>query len=79
MKSGDDGIQLTEIGEGQIEAELKDVIANDNKKYGIKMEQWVIEDEKDNAEDAGKLELNNVSLSGNGKGDEIKVNNIITE
>ena len=40
------------------------------------MEQWVIEDEAENAEDSGELKTKKVTLTGNGKGDEIKVNNI---
>lgn len=76
FENGDDGIQLTELGEGVIESKLKKVTANDNAKYGIKMEQWVIEDEVTVAEDAGSLEIKKVTLIGNGKGDEIKLNNI---
>lgn len=74
--NGDDGIQFTELGEGEIESTLFNVTANDNAKYAIKMEQWIIEDEAENTEDAGKLKTRKVTLSGNGKGDEIKVNNI---
>ena len=76
MASGDDGIQFTELGEGTIEAKLKKVSAIDNKKYGIKMEQWVEEDEATIIEDAGELKLKKVTLSDNGKGDELKLNNI---
>ncbi len=77
IDSGDDGIQFTEIGEGAIDAKLINVTAENNKKYGIKMEQWVEEDEEEHAEDAGSLKTRNVVLSGNGKGDEIKTNNLI--
>jgi hypothetical protein len=77
--SGDDGIQLTELGEGKIEAKLSSVSAINNDKYGIKLEQWIIEDEDENAEEAGSLKLKNVELTGNGKGDEIKTNNIEIE
>lgn len=72
--NGDDGVQFTELGEGAIEAKLNHINAIANKKYGIKMEQWVEEDE-----DAGSLKVKNTYLSENGKGDEIKVNNIIIE
>jgi hypothetical protein len=74
--SGDDGIQFTELGEGKIDSVLKSVTSIDNKKYGIKIEQWVVEDEETPAEDAGALTVKRVTLSGNGKGDEIKTNNI---
>lgn len=79
IDSGDDGIQLTELGEGEIEGELKKVTANNNAKYGIKIEQWVIEDEPEPVEQAGKVEIRKVTLSGNGKGDEIKTNNVTIE
>ncbi|MCG7984260.1 MAG: right-handed parallel beta-helix repeat-containing protein [Candidatus Thiodiazotropha lotti] len=74
--SGDDGIQLTELGEGKIETVLKSVSATNNKKYGIKIEQWLVEDEEEHAEDAGSMTLKRVENTGNGKGDEIKTNNI---
>lgn len=74
--NGDDGIQFTELAEGEIEGKLKNVTANNNAKYGIKMEQWVVEDEEAPAEEAGEVKVSSVSLSGNGKGDDIKVNNI---
>lgn len=74
--SGDDGIQFTELGEGLINLNLKNVLAQDNGKYGIKAEQWVVEDEEAPIEEAGKIKIKNVTLSGNDKGDEIKVNNI---
>jgi len=74
--NGDDGIQFTELGEGEIESKLVNVTANNNAKYGIKMEQWVVEDEPESIESAGELKTRKVSLSGNGKGDEIKLNNI---
>jgi hypothetical protein len=74
--SGDDGIQFTELGEGKIETKLISVSAIDNKKYGIKIEQWVIEDEEEHAEEAGSLKLKNVLSLDNGKGDEVKTNNI---
>lgn len=75
-ESGDDGIQFTELGEGKIETLLKSVRAINNKKYGIKIEQWVVEDEAEHAEEAGSMTLKRVELAGNGKGDEIKTNNI---
>lgn len=78
-QSGDDGIQFTELGEGKIEANLKKVSVSDSAKYGIKMEQWIVEDEEVIAEEAGTLKVRKVILSGNDKGDEIKVNNIDIE
>lgn len=77
--SGDDGIQFTELGEGRIEATLKKVTASDNRKYGIKMEQWFIEDEPVSVEEPGSLKTRKASLNGNGKGDDIKLNNINIE
>lgn len=77
--SGDDGVQFTELGEGVIEAKFRKVTANNNSKYGIKMEQWVEEDEPAPVEEPGYIKAKKVSLSGNGKGDEIKVNNIIVK
>ncbi|MEJ2618939.1 MAG: hypothetical protein P8163_01485 [Candidatus Thiodiazotropha sp.] len=74
--SGDDGIQLTELGEGKIDAKLSSVSAINNDKYGIKLEQWVIEDEDETAEKAGSLKLKKVDITDNGKGNEIKTNNI---
>lgn len=74
--SGDDGVQFTELGEGKIKAELKKVVAIDNKKYGVKMEQWDIEDEETSVEEAGSLKVKKLTLSGNGKGDDLKLNNI---
>ena len=77
INSGDDGIQFTEVGEGKIRARLKKVIASGNEKYGIKIEQWFIEDEDSPVEKAGKVRARRVVLDNNGKGDEIKVNNIL--
>jgi hypothetical protein len=77
--NGDDGIQFTELGEGDIEGKLFKVTANNNAKYGIKAEQWVLEDEDAVAEPAGSLAAVKTALSGNGKGDEIKVNNLVVQ
>jgi hypothetical protein len=74
--NGDDGIQLTELGEGRIKGAMKKVTVTDSGKYGIKAEQWVEEDEDSPVEPAGSLKLRNITLSGNDKGDEVKVNNI---
>jgi len=74
--AGDDGIQFTELGEGEIEASLSKVIATNSKKYGVNFQQWLIEDESSPVEDAGELRARNITLSGNAKGNEIKVNNI---
>ena len=76
INSGDDGIQFTELGEGEIKTTLKKVIASHNKKYGIKVEQWFEEDEADHVEKAGIIKARKVQLSENGKGDEIKTNNV---
>ena len=75
--SGDDGIQFTELDQGSIEAKLKKVFAENNAKYGIKMEQWVIEGEDAPVEEPGELKTKKVTLSGNGEGDEIKTNMIV--
>lgn len=77
--SVDDGIQFTELGEGVIEAELKKVSATNNEKYGVKMEQWIVEDEERSSEGAGTLKVKQLTLDGNGKGNELKLNNIIVE
>lgn len=76
IASGDDGIQFTELGDGEIEVVLKRVDAIDNAKYGIKMEQWVVEDEPAPVEPAGSLRVRRVTLSGNESGDDIKINNV---
>lgn len=75
--SGDDGIQLTELGDGEIDAKFNKVISVDNAKYGIKAEQWVVEDEPTPAETAGTIKSRHVYLDGNEKGDELKVNNVV--
>jgi hypothetical protein len=79
MDGGNDGIQFTEIGKGEIGVSLKKVTANDNAKYGIKIEQWFVEDEPSPVEEPGLVKTKKVSLSGNGEGDEIKTNNVIVE
>ena len=78
-KGSDDGIQLTELGEGKIQALLSDVQATDNKKYGMNIQQWVVEDEKQQIELLGLVKLQNVVLSDNKKDDEIKNHAIIFE
>ncbi len=75
-KNGDDGIQFTESGEGTIKASLKKITAINNARYGIKMEQWLIEDEPVPAEEPGELISDKIFMQGNKKGDEIKTNNI---
>lgn len=75
-KSGDDGIQLTELGEGSIGGVLNKVSVSDSKKYGIKAEQWVIEDEAEISESSGFLKAKNVILEGNSKSDEIETHNV---
>ncbi|WP_428355389.1 hypothetical protein [Methyloprofundus sp.] len=77
--SGDDGIQFTELGEGRVEAELKKVSATENAKYGVKIEQWDIEDEGADTAEKGALKVKNLTLDGNGKGDELILHNIIVE
>ncbi len=76
---GDDGAQITELGEGVINAKLTNVTAENNKKYGIRIDQWVEEDEDVIVEAPGSLKARNIVLSGNGKGDEIKLTNIINK
>ncbi|ARN74828.1 hypothetical protein [Oceanicoccus sagamiensis] len=75
--NGDDGMQLTELGSGFIAARLHRVSAVDNAKYGIKMEQWVEEDEVATVETAGILKARKVNTANNGSGDDIELNNII--
>ncbi len=79
IDSGDDGIQFTELGEGDIEAILKKVTANKNAKYGIKMQQWFIEDEAGHVEEPGLIKAKQISLKDNIKGDEIETNNMIIQ
>jgi len=71
----DDGIQFTEIGTGDINASFVKVEANDNNKYGIKIEQWLVEDETDDST-TGSVQLKAVTLSGNGKGDDVKTHGV---
>jgi len=71
----DDGIQFTELGAGDINASLTKVHAKDNEKYGIKIEQWDVEDESDDAT-TGTVQLKQTQLSGNGKGDEVKTHGV---
>lgn len=74
--NGDDGMQLTELGEGEINGRLSNVDAQNSAKYGVKAEQWIEEDEAAHLEPAGELKVQKVTLTGNGKGDEIKTNNV---
>ncbi|GFO72607.1 hypothetical protein BJAS_P2994 [Bathymodiolus japonicus methanotrophic gill symbiont] len=77
MDGGDDGIQITEQGQGRIESGLKKVTATDNKKYGVILEQWAIKGEDVSTEQAGELKIKKLTLSGNGKGDELGLHNVI--
>lgn len=79
MDGGDDGIQITEQGKGRIEAELKKVSATDNNKYGVKMEQWDVKGEGRSLEEAGRLKIQMLTLSGNGKGDEPGLHNVFVK
>ena len=79
LMNGDDGVQFTELGEGLITARLHRVTATDNSKYGIKMEQWVEEDEAEVAEAAGSIITRKVNTMSNGSGDEIEVNNVLVK
>ncbi|GFO77051.1 hypothetical protein BPLS_P5228 [Bathymodiolus platifrons methanotrophic gill symbiont] len=79
MDGGDDGIQVTEQGKGRIEAELKKVSATDNNKYGVKMEQWDVKGEGRSLEEAGRLKIQMLTLSGNGKGDEPGLHNVFVK
>lgn len=78
-QGGDDGLQITELGEGQIDATFNKVSTLDNKKYGIKIEQWVEEDEDNQIEPEGSVQFNNVTLDGNGKGDDAKTHGVIID
>ncbi|TDP01897.1 hypothetical protein [Marinomonas balearica] len=66
--SQDDGIQFTELGKGQIEVALNNVSVTNSKKYGAKIEQWLVEDETTSEEAQGSVNLSSVLLKGNGKG-----------
>lgn len=79
MSNGDDGIQFTELGDGRIEIWLQKVLATDNKAYGIKIEQWFIEDEELILEDAGMVTAKDLTLMGNRKGNTLKVHNVVIE
>jgi hypothetical protein len=69
-KSGDDGIQLTELGEGLVSGTLSQVSISDSEKLGLKAQMWVVEDEQAIAERAGSLQLLDLKLSNNAKGDQ---------
>ncbi|MYM64279.1 hypothetical protein [Pseudomaricurvus sp. HS19] len=75
--SGDDGIQYTEIGAGKISASFNRTTATNNNKYGIKLGQWIEEDEEQSMEPAGSATVKHTLLSGNGKGNDIDVDNVI--
>ncbi|MCK5666451.1 MAG: hypothetical protein KAI17_23330, partial [Thiotrichaceae bacterium] len=78
--SGDDGIQITELGEGKVQAVLNHVTSNDNVKYGIKIEQFLSEDEDEAVEPEGSIKLIKLELNNNGKGGgEPKLTNIIVK
>ncbi|MBJ7538549.1 hypothetical protein [Marinomonas transparens] len=74
---GDDGIQFTELGKGKVNAKLDNVRSTDNKKAGVKIEQWLVEDDESQTEEQGSISLHNVELSGNGKGDKVKTHGIV--
>lgn len=74
--NGDDGIKITELNKGRIDAALFQVTANENKKYGISIEQWDVKDKESAGEDPGSLETTEVTLTGNGKGNEIRMKNM---
>jgi len=74
----DDGVQITEIGKGVIQATFDDVKVKNSKKYGVKIEQWLVEDEESQAEEQGSVQLRNVKLENNGKGDDLKLNGVTT-
>ncbi|RMF19817.1 MAG: hypothetical protein D6758_00980, partial [Gammaproteobacteria bacterium] len=75
-RGGDDGIQLTEQGPGQIRGQLSALQAVGNKKYGVKVEQWVAEDEARTQEPRGALKTEAIRLAGNGKGNRIKAHHV---
>ena len=76
--STNDGIQITELGKGRIEAVvLKKVSATDNKKYGVLIEQWFEKGEEKPVEAEGSLEIEGLTLSGNGAGDELGLHNVV--
>lgn len=74
--NGDDGIRITETNKGRIDAVLFQVTANENTKHGIRIEQWPIKDTNSIDEEPGSLEIIEVTLTGNGKGNNIKTKNV---
>jgi len=78
-QSGDDGIQFTELGEGKIKSVLNKVSVSNSAKYGIKAEQWVVEDEDALLEPPGEIFTRKVLLTGNSQGNVLKVRNIDVE
>lgn len=79
MNGTDDGIQITEVGKGRIKAVLLKVTATDNKKYGVQIGQWLEKDEKQSVENAGTVKVEQLTLSGNGNGDELRLYNVSVE
>jgi len=78
-EGGNDGIQMTEQEAGRIDAELKKVSAINNKNYGVIIEQWHVKGEDSSLEKAGTLKIKELTLSGNGNGDKLELNNIDVE
>ena len=75
-KNGDDGIQLTELGAGSLSGSLSAMSVKNNTKYGVKAEQWLVEDEASVVEPSGYIAVRGLDLQANGKGDSIKLHNI---
>jgi hypothetical protein len=59
----DDGIQLEEADEGSLDVTVVNLIATDNDKFGLKVEQETV------GEDTGTLKLRNSTLEPNGDGE----------
>lgn len=78
-KGEDDGIQVTERDAGRIVAELQKVSATDNKKYGIIMQQWEVIGGGLSPEEPGALKYKELTLSGNGSGNQLELHNVAVE
>ena len=74
--SGDDGIQLTETGKGFVNATLSQVNISDSAKLGFKAQMWLVEDEPTVTEQQGSLQILDLNLSNNAKGDAAGIYNL---
>jgi len=63
------------VGEGDVVVKIMSVVASGNGDDSVQVTE-IVEDEPISVEEVGSLTTANIVLNGNGKGDEIKVNNI---